>query len=144
MQYRIRDYKTEDYQDVLKIWQVTGLGGAMRGDDEHVINRTLLVGGRLLIMENTEGEIIGTSWMTNDGRRLYLHHFGIKPAWQGKGLANMLLQESLEVAKEKGLQIKLEVHQNNTIAAKLYKKFGFSWLGDYHVYIIRNLHEINE
>jgi len=88
---------------------------------------------------NSSRRIIGTSWLTSDARRIYLHHFGIKPGYRGKGLADLLLKESLEYAKSTGLQIKLEVHKNNKNAIELYKKAGFKYLGDYDVYIIRKI-----
>ncbi len=34
--------------------------------------------------------------------------------------------------------VKLEVHRSNKRAIELYKKAGFSYLGDYDVYIIRD------
>ncbi len=135
----IRDYRKGDFSRVEKLWSATGMGGIERGDDEKVIEKTLKYGGKLLILENTSTrEIIGTSWLTSDGRRIYLHHFGIRPVDQGKGYSKLLLKESLNFARSSGMQIKLEVHQKNTKALTLYKNYGFKYLGDYEVYIIRN------
>ena len=68
-----------------------------RGDNEEVIERCNVRGGRLLIMEDTEsGKLIGSSWMTWDGRRIYLHHFGILPGFQRMGLGTKLARKSLE------------------------------------------------
>lgn len=137
--FHIREYKTEDFRQVDALWKETGLGGSQRGDDQHVIKKSIEKGGKLYILENkVPNEIIGTAWITNDGRRLYLHHFGIKQSFQGQGFSKPLLQKSLEYAKSTGLQIKLEVHKTNTLAVDLYKKAGFSYLGDYDVYIIRD------
>lgn len=80
--------------------------------------------------------------MTFDGRRIHLHHFGILPDYQGKGLANLLVESSLKFVKEKGYQVKLEVHESNLKAINLYKKAGFEYLGDYDVYIIRDISKI--
>jgi ribosomal protein S18 acetylase RimI-like enzyme len=133
----IRNFIDEDYPHISNIWEETGMGGAHRGDNLDSIHSTLRNGGRLLVMLCNE-KVIGTSWISNDGRRLYLHHFGILPAFQGKGYSKFLLRESLKFARKRKLQIKLEVHQDNTIAINLYKKAGFDYLGDYHVYIIRS------
>jgi len=139
MQPLIRDYIDKDFNEVNKLWNDTGMGGAVRGDNNEVIKRTLIAGGRLRIMQFPGSEdIIGTSWLTTDHRRTYLHHFGILPAYQGKGLSKILLEDSLKIAKETGYQIKLEVHENNMKALQLYKKYGFKYLGDYLVYIIRS------
>ncbi len=139
----IRDYQSRDYPQLLGLWQELGLASAKRGDDELVIDRTLRGGGRLLLLclKKTD-EIIGSSWLTVDGRRTYLHHFGISQRYQGQGLANLLLKESLKTAKKIGFQVKLEVERNNIAARNLYLKFGFQALGDYEVLIIRDLERI--
>lgn len=135
----IRDYSPEDYPRIIELWKLTGMGDEQRGDDQQVIERSLELGGRLLVMIRQSGnEIIGTSWITFDGRRLHLHHFGIHPDYQGQGLSHRLAEASIAFAREKKTQIKLEVHRNNRKAVSLYKKHGFKYLGDYNVYIIRD------
>ena len=135
----IREYRQQDYTEVERLWDETGMGSSIRADDHQTIEKTLNMGGKLFILEEpTTGKVIGTSWLTNDGRRIYLHHFGILPAFQGKGLSKYLLKSSMDFARSTGMQIKIEVHQSNTRAIKLYAKAGFNYLGDYDVYIIRD------
>ncbi len=139
----IRDYVSGDYENVIKLWLDIGLGNSQRGDNVEVIAQTLASGGRLFILANkNNNEILGTSWLTNDKRRLYLHHFGIKKEYQGKGFSKQLMEASLKFAIDCGLQIKIEVHKENLVALNLYKKYGFKYLGDYDVYIVRNLKDI--
>jgi ribosomal protein S18 acetylase RimI-like enzyme len=141
-EFIIREYTSDDYQEMIRLWESLGLGGAHRGDDSTIIQRTIEMGGKLLLMfEKHTNRMIGTSWLTVDGRRVYLHHFGIH-ADQGKKLAVPLLETSLKFAKSTGLQIKLEVHKNNEKALGLYKKYGFTYLGDYHVFILRDISAI--
>jgi len=137
----IRDYRSSDFPLIFELWMELGLGSANRGDDAFVVEKTLRHGGFFLVMERENGQVIGTSWTTNDGRRLYLHHFGIAKKHQGKGLSKNLLQKTLARAKEIGLQIKLEVSRENNIATNLYKKYGFIYLGDYDTYIIREYND---
>lgn len=140
MNLQIRDYKSEDYLEVEELWKDTEMGGDERGDDNEIIEETIQLGGKLFILEDiATGKIIGTSWLTQDGRRIYLHHFGIRPEHQGKGYSKILLKESLNFARNTGKQIKLEVHKNNIKAVELYRKGGFKYLGDYDVYIIRDI-----
>ncbi len=135
----IRDYLPKDYPKLMQLWESLDLSNPMRGDNNAVIENTLQIGGKLLIMENLEFHVIGSAWLTNDGRRIYLHHFGINKEWQNNGLAKLLLKECLQFAKEKKMQIKLEVHKDNIAALQLYKKGGFKYLGDYLVFIIRDI-----
>jgi len=136
----IRDYQPEDYDELISFWYLTDMGNPERGDSRDTISRTLQLGGKLLILESkSTRQICGSSWMTYDGRRIMLHHFGILPECQGKGLSKILLQESLQFIKSKNTQVKLEVHSTNFKAINLYKKFGFKHLGEYNVYIIRDV-----
>jgi [ribosomal protein S18]-alanine N-acetyltransferase len=139
----IRDFKSDDYEDIIDLWNLTNLGNPLRGDDKQTIEESIRLGGSLLVTEdNNTGKICGTSWMTYDGRRMHLHHFGILPDYQGLGLAETLLKESLARVKRNGHQVKLEVHKSNERAIKLYKKHGFESLGDYEIYIIRDISKI--
>jgi ribosomal-protein-alanine N-acetyltransferase len=138
--FKIRDYRPEDFDQIAELWSLTGLGSPERGDTDKTIDRTIKLGGKLLVMEaNTIGKICGTSWMTNDGRRILLHHFGIHPEYQGKGYSKLLLKESLQFVKNTGLQVKLEVNSSNSKAVNLYNKFGFKVLKDFNIYIIRDV-----
>lgn len=136
----IRDYRRSDFNLLFRLWQELDMGAPERGDDPEVIDRTLKMGGRLLIMENPgNGSIIGSSWMTFDGRRIFLHHFGISKSYQGKGLGTELGLASLEFIREMNMQVKLEVHKDNLPAVRLYEKLGFSSFPGYEIYMIRKL-----
>ncbi len=142
--YIIRDYNNEDFEKLNKLWQETELGGAQRNDNAQIIELSINIGGKLILLENTNTkEIFGSSWMTFDGRRIHLHHIGVKSSYQNQGFGKLLTKESLKFAKEKGYQIKLEVHQSNKKAIEIYKELGFTFLGDYDVYIIRDTNSIN-
>ncbi len=141
---KVRPYRRGDFPGITEVWSTTGLSRPERGDDEAAIERSIAMGGALFVMhDETDGDrITGTSWLTFDGRRIHLHHFGIVPEHQGKGLSAGLLQESLRFVREKGFQVKLEVHRTNEIVVSMYKKAGFEYLGDYDVYIIRDIQSI--
>ena len=134
----IRDYRESDYASLLKLWNKTELAQPERKDDAGVIKRCNDMGGCLLVLENAAtGELIGSSWMTWDGRRIYLHHFGIHPDWQNLGLGTKLAEASLEWISQTGQQVKMEVHKENKAAIRLYKKLGFFAFEDYDLYMIR-------
>lgn len=140
IKFTIRDYRKGDFEGIDRVWTETEMGSTKRGDNEITVEDSIRIGGKFLVMEDkSTGKICGTSWMTFDGRRIHLHHFGILPEYQGRGLANNLLEESLVFVRAKGYQVKLEVHETNIKAISLYKKYGFEYLGDYDVYIIRDI-----
>jgi ribosomal protein S18 acetylase RimI-like enzyme len=143
-QFVIRNYAGGDFPEVENLWFDTGLSDPTRGDTSEIIDESIKLGGKLLVMiKKDSGIIVGTSWMTYDGRRIHLHHFAIKPEFQNMGLGKWLTLESLKFAREKNKQIKLEVHKSNETAVHLYQALGFKYLGDYNVYIIRNPQQLD-
>ena len=137
--YEIREFRNEDYGSLIQLWEITGMGGSERGDNLEVIKSTIISGGKLYIMINSCGIIIGSSWISKDGRRSYIHHFAIHPNYQGRGLSKDLLEKSLDYCRILGHQVKIEVHSENLKALNLYKSYGFSELNNYGVYIIRDI-----
>lgn len=140
-EFTIRDYRPDDFVRIEALWREVGMAGRRRGDGADVVARTLTYpGARFLILESVEtAGLMGTSWMTCDGRRIHLHHFAIKPSHQGRGLSHLLLRASLRHVKQVGFQVKLEVRRDNERAIDLYRKSGFETIGDYEVYILRDL-----
>ncbi len=137
--FTVREFKDPDFKEVEDIWIETGLSYPERGDNLESIKKTQKQGGIFYILEHSQNhKIVGTSWITNDGRRLFLHHFGIKPEFQGQKLSHLLMKATLNFARKLDMQIKLEVHVQNKIAENLYLKAGFKYLGDYKTYIIRD------
>jgi len=139
----IREYQPDDFNRLIELWKLTGLDYPERGDDESTIDECHRHGGKLLVMTDQSGNrLIGSSWMTIDGRRIFMHHFGIHPEYQNRGLGKMLLKESLKFIKSIGKQVKLEVHKENHAARHLYESSGFFAFTDYDIYMIRNFDEI--
>ncbi|MCF8226358.1 MAG: GNAT family N-acetyltransferase [Bacteroidales bacterium] len=140
---RFRDYKDDDFPELLALWKALDMGGHERGDTAETVRQTLKLGGKLIILDNEHtGEIIGSSWITYDGRRLFLHHFGIKKEYQRQGLGMQLAMETMKFVKEKGCQVKLEVDSDNIPAKRLYEKIGFGAFPGYDIYMIRKTDEI--
>ena len=137
---KFRDYKSGDFDHVQTLWDLTEVGGKEREDDNEVIMRTIKCGGKLIIMEKND-MIIGTSWLTTDNRRIFLHHFVIHPDFQGQGLSHILMNASMEYIREKGMQVKLEVHKENHKALNLYRKYKFIDFDGYELMMKRDINE---
>jgi ribosomal protein S18 acetylase RimI-like enzyme len=135
----VRDYRPGDFQQVEKLWKETGVYRPDRGDNHRTILRCNAQGGKFLILEDDENQrIIGTSWLTWDGRRVLMHHFAVLPSRQGSGYGRKLALESVEFARIKGVPMKLEVHRENIPAVQLYRDMGFKVLEGYEVYLLHH------
>lgn len=137
--YQVCDFAPDDYESVKELWRFTGVSGVHRADDLKVIQASLQSGGHLwLIRGFAPRAVLGTCWITCDGRRLYLHHLTIHPQHQKKGLGRFFVQRSMNLALGLKIQIKLEVRADNDSAVRLYQKCGFELLDDYQTWICRD------
>lgn len=124
------------YKKIVKIWEEVDIWKPERKDNYEVIRKTLEFGGKIFSLIFND-ETIGACWVTNDNRRLYLHHFAISKKYQKQEFAKYLLEATINYATKINLSIKLEVHQSNIPAKKLYKKAGFVDLEGYQIKIKR-------
>lgn len=132
----LREYRPEDFPQVEKLWKETGVFRPERGDGPETILSCNEQGGKFLILEDeTKQRIIGTSWLSWDGRRIHMQYFAVSPSMQGRGYGRRLARASMDFALSKKAPLKLEVHRNNMPAIQLYKSMGFKIIEGYEVYI---------
>ena len=125
------------YSEIVSIWDKTGISNPERADSFDSIQRTLENVG-ILLLAYMDAILVGTIWLTNDYRRLYIHHMAVLPEFQKQGIGRSLLKEAIQIADKQGLQAKLEVHSDNAAALNLYRSMGFKVLDGYLVMIRRN------
>lgn len=81
---------------------------------------------RLSLLLRWDGTPCAYGQIITNSSAFYLVNFGVLPPYQGRGLAHILLDALLNVAKEQGIrQIMLEVYEDNTRAISLYEEHGF-------------------
>lgn len=133
----IRDFRKADYPEVEKLWKETRVFRPERGDNSETILRCNKQGGKFLVLEDEAARrIIGTSWLTWDGRRIHLQYFAVLPSEHGRGYGRLLADASMAYARELKVPVKLEVHRNNIQAIRLYQDMGFKILDGYEVYMV--------
>lgn len=135
-----RCYKVDSelFDQIMRIWAETGLASPARADDLSTVQGSIAGGGCILIALS-EDRMVGTAWLTHDFRRLYIHHMGVLPEYQNRGIGRMIMAEALGMARELGYQAKLEVHKDNPKAMHLYESMGFKPLQGYLSMIRRDL-----
>jgi len=59
-------------------------------------------------------------------QRLYVGHVAIKPAYRGKGLGGLLIEQANQIARQRGFKtLALDVRADNVNAIELYKRNGY-------------------
>ena len=94
----LRDFQEADFDSLVKLWTATGIGNPARGDTLECVRATLDHGGRLFVLDKSD-VVVGSAWITDDGRRLYLHHMAVLPEFQGRGLSRRLMDAAVALAR---------------------------------------------
>jgi ribosomal protein S18 acetylase RimI-like enzyme len=99
--------------------------------DLEIINdpkRTILDRGGAIYLAKSGDRIIGTAGLANTEEGIFeLVKMAVSPAFQGRGVAKMLLEKCLDRARElKARKIFLYSNSQLIPAITLYKKYGFT------------------
>lgn len=87
--------------------------------------------GSIVITEVEDEEYDGVVWLTPQGGSVYIHRLAVHPDYQGKGLAQQLMNFAEDYAKEKGyVSVRLDTFSLNKRNNVFYQKRGYQQLGD--------------
>lgn len=93
-----------DHAALFALWRSMP-GIQLRAEDEYEpFCRYLERNPGLSLLVEAEGGPIASLLAGHDGRRGYLHHLVVAPAWRGRGLASALLAEVLARLAEQGVR----------------------------------------
>ncbi len=94
---------------------------------DHPFNVIVEPGGEVFFAVTDDGQVVGTAAMINAGNGVFeLTKMAVDPAFQGKGIANGLMDACIEFARSKSAsRIFLETNSKLPVAVRLYHKFGF-------------------
>ncbi|HEY4989315.1 MAG TPA: GNAT family N-acetyltransferase, partial [Opitutaceae bacterium] len=78
---RIRPLRLTDYDAVYALWKRTPGVGVNDSDTRGGIRQFLKRNPRLSLVASSKGRVVATILCGHDGRRGYLHHLAVAPAW---------------------------------------------------------------
>src|SRR5437588_4525814 len=123
---KTREFSINDYDAALELWQrVEGLEIAEGDDRESVAN--FLARNPGLSRVATDGTaIIGIALCGHDGRRGYIYHLAVDPAYQARGFGKRLMNECLDGLRRAGLKRALIlVADDNPRGRKFWRRCGW-------------------
>lgn len=81
---------------------------------------------RQYLVAHVGGELVGYAGLLFSGEDAHVTNIAVSPDWQGMGVATELMLELAWFAREHNFKaLTLEVRHTNTVAQKLYQRFGF-------------------
>jgi len=104
MEIETREFRIEDYEMAVDLWNRSEGLDVAEGDDRETIRAFLDRNPGLSRIATNGSKIIGAVLCGHDGRRGYIYHLAVDPAFQGRGLARCLIDECVSGLKRAGLQ----------------------------------------
>lgn len=122
---RVRSFCMEDYDDVVALWEGAGLY-LNKSDSREGIERKLERDADAFLVAEDEGAIVGAVMGAYDGRRGWVNHLAVAPAYRGHGLGRQLIEEMELKLKAKGCQkINLLIEPTNASVQEFYQQLGY-------------------
>lgn len=123
---KTREFSSSDYDAALELWQrVEGLEIA-EGDDRDSVADFLARNPGLSRIATDGPAIVGVVLCGHDGRRGYIYHLAVDPAYQARGLGKRLTDECLDGLRQAGLKRALILVANdNPRGRKFWRRHGW-------------------
>ena len=133
----------EDYDGVYTRWRNTpGMGLNTTDDSREGIERYLRRNPTTSFVALWEDAIVGVILAGHDGRRGYIYHTAVLPAFRGRGIARQLVEQAMAALEREGIhKAALVVFARNALGNGFWESIGFSTREDL-VYRNQNIHPL--
>jgi len=123
---KTREFSINDYDAALELWQrVEGLEIA-EGDERESVASFLARNPGLSRVATDGTAIIGIALCGHDGRRGYIYHLAVDPAYQARGFGKCLMNECLDGLRRAGLKrVLILVADDNPRGRKFWRRCGW-------------------
>ena len=137
----IRVMSIFDYDGVYDLWIHTpGMGLDTADDSREGIERYLKRNPKTSFVAECDNRIIGVIMAGHDGRRGYIHHTAVLPAYRNQGIAKRLVDCAMAALEEEGInKVALVAFKTNDIGNGFWDSIGFVERDDL-VYRNKNIH----
>lgn len=129
---KIRVMTEKDYAFVYQLWvSCAGMGLNNLDDSEEGIARFLKRNPETCLVALEGESFIGAILVGTDGRRAYIYHTAVHPAFRRKGVGNALVEQALSAVKKLGIhKVSLVVFEKNEQGNSFWQGLGFSVRND--------------
>ena len=116
-----------DYEEVYRLWSSCPEMELNDIDDsESGVARFLARNPDTSFVAEVDGKVAGVLLVGCDGRRGYIYHAGVLPAYRGQGIGTALINETQQALKEIGItKAGLLVFANNERGKRFWIHHGF-------------------
>ena len=124
----IRKMTMDDYESVYGVWtSCAGMGLNDLDDSKEGIAKFLNRNPETCFVAEEERRIVGAILVGNDGRRGYIYHTAVLPAYRRRGIASQLVAAAMDALEALGIhKAALVVFTRNTDGNAFWETVGFT------------------
>jgi ribosomal protein S18 acetylase RimI-like enzyme len=128
----IREFRIEDYNKLISLWNEAGLGYRPRGrDSRRRIAEEIKRGDSIFLVAEMDGKLVGSVIGTHDARKGWINRLAVHPSYRHRGLAKKLVAEMEDRLSQVGLEvIACLIEQGNTASLQLFQSLGYERASD--------------
>lgn len=141
---KIRKFKIEDYEALIKLWKDANLSYRPKGrDKKERIESEIKKSTSVFLVAEIDGKIIGALLGTHDGRKGWINRLVVAQKFQRRGIARKLVLEVEERFTKLGIGIfACCIEDWNKESMEVFEKFGYIEHRDIIYYTKRKYPEI--
>ena len=127
-QFTIRRLTVEDYEGWMFVWRRSGLHSIKpRGRDSvEAFARQFATGTHTMIGLEDDGELVGVTLATHDGRKGWINRVAVLPGYRRRGCASRLVAGAEHVLREQGITvIAALIEGGNDMSLSLFSALGY-------------------
>lgn len=98
-----REFVIDDYDQAVALWNLVEGVEVAEGDSREEIRAYLLRNPGLSRVAEENGTMVGAMLCGHDGRRGLIYHLAVLPAYHGKGIGKLLVQECVTHLRAAGI-----------------------------------------
>ena len=127
MEVQIREFKMDDYDNLITLWNKANLEYKPKGRDRRdKIEKELKDNPSFILLAEVDGQLIGSVLGSHDGRKGWLNRLAVAPEYRKKNIARKLVNEAEKRLEEQGMKIIACLIEGwNTQSMKVFEKLGY-------------------
>lgn len=128
----ITTLQIDQHDEVIALWKACEGVGLSEADSRESINAYLQRNpGMSFVATNAEGKIVGAILAGHDGRRGYLHHLAVNPAFRRQGIGSKLVEKALFALRQEGIRkVHLFIFETNASGLAFWEASGWTRRND--------------
>ena len=126
-QISIREFRIEDYDEVLALWDNTGLEYRPQGRDSRQQIADQISQDRVIfLVAETNGQLVGSVLGTHDGRKGWINRLAVDTQHRHHNIARRLVSEVESRLAQLGIEvIACLIEDWNADSMRVFKKLGY-------------------